>query len=247
MDYFEVVPVDLVEIIVSFLDKKDLGYFTDEYMHNYLIDWSHVHFHRYGFYGNFDKYVKYLAAEKMKKWVPERLGKMNLDQILDIKNLDLTGLHVKSLPDEISVLKNLIVLILTDTNITILPDILWNLTSLRRLDLSNLRLFKIPSDIDKLINLEMLALSRNNLTKLPSEIGNLTKLLVLLLNVNMILHLPPEIGNLTNLKALDLSDNSLLAELPQEMDRLDKLNYLYMNQPRINKNELPPNLKRALQ
>jgi len=106
MDYFEVVPVDLVEIIVSFLDKKDLGYFTDEYMHNYLIDWSHVHFHRYGFYGNFDKYVKYLAAEKMKKWVPERLGKMNLDQILDIKNLDLTGLHVKSLPDEISVLKN---------------------------------------------------------------------------------------------------------------------------------------------
>jgi len=270
MDYFEVIPIDLVEIIVSFLDKKDLRYFTDEYEYNYLVDFSHIHLHRYGIYGSIEKYLRYLDAEKLKKWVPEKLGEMSLDGILNLTHLNLKLDTINSIQSEISVLTNLEVLDLNSNNLgPTIPTGIYNLTKLVDLSLNNNNITTIPAEIGNLTNLRALALNNNNITTIPAEMGNLTNLRALLLSDNKVSYLPPEIGNLTNLQALVLSNNkvsylppeignltnlqslmldnnSSLKELPYEVDKLINLNFLTIYNTGINKDELSPNLQRVV-
>ncbi len=114
---------------------------------------------------------------------------------------------------------------LSGIGLTWVPDEVTRLTHLRHLDLSGNHLADLPATIGRLTSLKSLVLGHNRLTTLPPEIGELTDLEVLHLPHNALREVPPEIGRLGNLKELHLRDNRLTA-LPPEVGDLTRLEYL---------------------
>jgi len=82
--------------------------------------------------------------------------------------LDLSGLQLTSVPEEV-----------------------WELTNLTILRLSHNPLKSLPKEIERLTNLTTLYLSMNQLVSLPEEIGGLTNLTFLNLSYNPELVYPP--------------------------------------------------------
>jgi internalin A len=167
------------------------------------------------------------------------------------EKIDLEGLELRSLPDE-----------------------LWELTNLRELDLQGLSLFELSPYIQKLVNLTKLDLRDNFLSSLPSELWSLPNLIelflpqdffpsiqenlwaksdwkalglqdfkfstlpkylfhlhdltILDLSENQITSLPVEIAQLQNLSSLDLSGNQLTS-LPVEIAQLQNLTFLNLS------------------
>ncbi len=94
-------------------------------------------------------------------------------------------------------------------HITTLPREIGRLSNLESLNLSQNELSTLPREIGELYNLQRLDLSGNPLVELPPEIGNLSKLTHLRLFNCRLSNLPSEIGKLTNLIELDLFHNPL--------------------------------------
>jgi internalin A len=141
--------------------------------------------------------------------------------------LDLSNLHLSSLPPELSVLKKLARLYLGGNELTELPREIGSLTELKLLTLDNNRLTSLPPEIGFLTKLTDLRLAHSQVTALPPEIGKLTALTELGLHDNRLESLPPEIGALTSLKILWLGANRLTA-LPAEIGSLAALEELYL-------------------
>ncbi len=110
--------------------------------------------------------------------------------------LDLHELNLKSLPESVGNLLQLLVLRLDNNQLTALPESFGNLSQLKWLNLAN-----------------------NQLTALPESFGNLLQMKKLYLSYNQLISLPVEIGQLQNLIGLDLCDNQLTA-LPEMIFQL---------------------------
>ncbi|RZK20861.1 MAG: hypothetical protein EOO43_10935, partial [Flavobacterium sp.] len=180
--------------------------------------------------------------------------KLNLKQTKfpnNLLRLDLTGNHMKVLPDAILKLSKLETLILAYNSLIRLPANIPDLKSLKNLDLLKNRLkelpenfgelknlqtlniranpiIQLPESMERLYNLTSLEIQYGNLTKLPINIGSLSKLKVLNLNDNFIEQLPESIVNLKNLKTLNLSSNQLIA-LPHHLGNMSALEDLNLN------------------
>lgn len=167
-------------------------------------------------------------------------------------SLDLSGMGLTSIPEEITQLRGLTQLNLSENNLTTLPESITQLTNLSYLDLSknsisalpnsvtqltklqklNLHynnLIELPGNLVKLENLEVLNLSDNSLTSLPNTIGDLKNLQELNLYYNSLRSLPDTIGKLTNLQSLNLSDNNL-SSLPDTIIQLTNLQIFDLRQ-----------------
>ena len=152
-------------------------------------------------------------------------------------NYGLSGV----LTSEISKLKKLTFLDLSDNSLTGLPSEIGQLTNLKTLVLRNNKLTSLPNTIGNLKNLTLLDLSyigqaqnsgngyriiSSTLRSLPNEIGNLVNLTTLSLRENSgLTALPNTIGNLTNLTSLDLS-GCKLTSLPSTIGNLTNLKTL---------------------
>ena len=123
--------------------------------------------------------------------------------------LDLSDLHLKSLPKEIGKLSNLKHLNLRNNHLQHFPMEILDLSNLEVLDASGNDLTELPSDIDKLSELIRLDLSGNKLTHLPPTIGSLSKLVKLYVNGNYLTELPSEMKNLSQLRILNIGGHSL--------------------------------------
>ncbi len=137
-------------------------------------------------------------------------------------SLDLRGIQITKLPEEISELKSLLLLDLSDNQLTQFPDEIAKLKNLRYLYIRNNKLNQLPEEIGELCGLWELLLDKNQLTHLPNEIVKLKNLQYLHLNHNQLTHLPNEIAELKNLYELNLSNNRL-THLPREMAKLGNL------------------------
>ncbi len=152
------------------------------------------------------------------------------------EELDLGGLHLRDVPDEVADLPWLRRLFLgraaearkkaefqlTETEkkscnaVRALPArVLVALSGLEVLDLSFNQLTALPPEIGRLTALTHLWLYGNQLTALPPEIGRLTALTHLWLHGNQLTALPPEIGRLTALTRLSLDGNPLQTPPPE--------------------------------
>ena len=93
--------------------------------------------------------------------------------------------------------------------LTSLPEEIGQLTAVAQLSLRGNQLTSLPATIGQLTNLRQLSLADNQLTSLPATIGQLTQLTHLNLRNNQLTQLPAEITALNQLEMLQLQGNPL--------------------------------------
>ena len=142
-----------------------------------------------------------------------------------LKDLGLSGIGLKSLPDGFSEFTDLEFLSLRDNQLTTVPDWISRFTSLDLLDLANNNLTVFPPAILNLLNLRTLHLGDNKITKLPDAISNLQNLENLTLYRNEIKNLPESFSELRNLRYLNCW-NCLFESFPAALYRMPNLEYL---------------------
>jgi len=139
-----------------------------------------------------------------------------IDRLTSLEELHIgyTTRQKLSLPDGIGRLRNLNILRIRDTKILSVPSFIGQLTNLKCLDLyGNRYLESIPDFISRLTGLEKLDLGNTGIRSLPSVIGNLV-----------------------NLKSLRIPFPLGSDDLPVEMDKLEKLEYLNLMAPKRHTN-----------
>lgn len=142
-------------------------------------------------------------------------------------SLNLSGLRLTELPDELWELNHLSTLGLHFNLLMTLPDVLGKLTNLLELNLGSNLLLTLPEGLGYLTNLSSLNLSFNQLTTLPDGLGNLSYLTQLYLSNNQLTSLPHSLGNLAHLNILDINHNQLTC-LPDGLGNLSCLTSLYL-------------------
>jgi len=175
----------------------------------------------------------------------------NIDQLSELKTIDLNNHLLTLLPDYFGYLQNLesinlssnriielpesfgflsgvMELNLFDNRLSYLPHYFTDLQSCYILDLSFNEFINFPEEILELSNLEELNLSINYLTTIPSEISNLINLIWLDVHFNEIIYIPESISQLNYLEYLDLGYNSII-NLPSNFGNLSNLNTLYLD------------------
>lgn len=105
------------------------------------------------------------------------------------------------------------------------PEQLFLLKNLQELDLSRNKLKALPESMGRLTHLQVLNVSSNLLEELPDSIGQLVHLKKLLAFKNNLGALPKTIGQLESLEVLDLWSNNL-SYFPDEMSQLQKLRWM---------------------
>ena len=207
MDYISFIPIELIEIIVPYLDTAGLESFLKYHDVKNFINWNTVytlHFNKIR-NANYGLYFSSLSIEKLKE-------KLNLEgteeEIYNWKSLNLSRNSIEEIPKEIGQLINL-----------------------KELDLNNNRIKEIPQEIGKLINLEILNLDHNQIEKIPESIGKLINLKKLFLENNNLMIISSGIENLKNLNILDINNNQLLSITKDifKIKSLTYLKYLFLN------------------
>ena len=116
---------------------------------------------------------------------------------------------------------------LSDLHIRTIPHEIFRFKSLDALSVSYCALERVPRAISKLKSLKLLALNSNSLQIVPESIGQLKALEVLYLGYNELKSLPETLFNLENLEILSLGNNKL-THIPEEMNKLGNLKTLHL-------------------
>ena len=106
----------------------------------------------------------------------EALRKLTEDERDAVRELYLYSNMMASVPQSITMLRNLEELWLDRNNISELPSFLTQLTALKFLSCLSNRLVSVPRQASRLVNLEQLYLRNNQLSSVPAPLVNLTKL-----------------------------------------------------------------------
>ncbi|ORX78170.1 L domain-like protein [Anaeromyces robustus] len=172
--------------------------------------------------------VDYLGLQDITNGDRVKRYMKQLVKLSEIKSLSLISLRDL---DNFELIKNLTTLTqLEIMNIDYhysMPKEILNLTNLKILNLENTSITSIPSDISKLKYLEELYLSNNSLSKLPDGIEKLENLKILDLEYNPFNRFPKQIPNIKNLEKLIY--NRIGTSVPPEIEKLEKLEYLVLN------------------
>jgi len=152
--------------------------------------------------------------------------------LVDLRVLILHGNYLSKLPESFGQLTNLEVLNAENNQLTTLSDTLGNLKKLKELTLDYNKFLTLPDEVPQLAQLEKLSLVGNILTSLPETLGTLANLSILYLSQNDLSSLPSTLGDLENLTALNLSFNKLpvssLCELATVVRRSKTLKRLFI-------------------
>lgn len=134
---------------------------------------------------------------------------LEICELYELEQLNLSGNEIKIIPKEIAGLKNLKVFWCNNTGLEIIPD---ELTECRKLDTFGARGNKVktlPNEFGQLKNLRWLTLENNRITTLPATFSELTKLIHLNLKNNCLEVFPIEIAKLKKLRYCFLNSNNI--------------------------------------
>ncbi|ORX86685.1 RNI-like protein [Anaeromyces robustus] len=176
------------------------------------------------------------------EWISLKILPDSIENLKNLRILDLSYNRLKTLPKSIGNLKNLEKLNLSENfDFSELPDSIGNLENLYTLILKKTNLRSLPESIGNLKNLEELNLSESyNFSELPDSIGNLENLHTLNFKKMNLRSLPESIGNLKNLEELNLSENRKFSELPDFIGNFENLHTLILKQ--MNLRSLPESI-----
>ena len=124
------------------------------------------------------------------------LPKESWSKFINLEYLSFKNDHLKEIPNEIALLKNLKVLDLSGNDFKILPLSFSELSNLEELflnDEKNMKLYDNIEIISLLPHLRVLHLENDNLSNLPKNIFKLTNLESLFLNHNNFKQIPKDI------------------------------------------------------
>jgi internalin A len=137
------------------------------------------------------------------------------------KTLDLSDLReLKTIPPEISDLRNLVVLKISSRENIVLPESLHNLENLQTLSI-DCEIQELPQWIGDFRKLSTFSISSNSIKTIPPDIGNLKKLRSLVISCSEITELPAEISECP-LVSMELNCVGLTS-LPESFGNLKKL------------------------
>src|ERR1035437_9648884 len=174
----------------------------------------------------------------------EAAARIEWAQRFNVRELDLSGWNLTTIPDSIAQLTQLQQLYLKNSRITDIPDSLGELAQLRGLNLSDNQITAIPSFLVELGDLQSLRLSGNRITAIPDSLGELAQLRGLNLSDNQITAIPSFLVELGDLQSLRLSGNRITA-IPDSLSRLARLRALCLSSNQIT--EIPDSLTRLSQ
>lgn len=159
----------------------------------------------------------------------EVLTKIEQFKASNTEIIDLSGSELKTLPEALLQMPNLIALDLADNELDTLPDWLGQLTQLRKLNVSGNQLSNLPESLYQLAQLQELDVSDNQLIVLPESICQLTMLQILVMSDNKLNLLPKSLDQLRQLNHLDVSHNRLrsLTKSPSQLSQLRFLDMSY--------------------
>lgn len=120
-----------------------------------------------------------------------KLSDFERDLLLNCESINWSfSTEVKEIPKHIYLLQNLQFLDLSGLGLTVLPDEMCNLSSLNILILKGNNLNALPNKFSDLENLQTLDLSRNNWNEFPTQIRNFKKLTCLNISHCSFSHIP---------------------------------------------------------
>lgn len=140
-----------------------------------------------------------------------------------IREIDLSGIQMRTAPEELEALPELARLYLSGCSLTTFPKAVEKSISLTYLNLDRNKIEALPETLPA--SLRWLRLNANSLTALPDTIGSLTDLRRIYLKGNRLTALPDGMASLTKLEDLNLADNKF-AEFPAVLIRLPALRNL---------------------
>jgi len=114
-----------------------------------------------------------------------------------------------------------------------LPEWIGNLKNLEIFHYFGSNIPSLPKNFSKLKSLKELAIDSEILNKVPESITRLYHLEDLSIRSPVLETIPENFGNLINLKILSIG--SMLTVLPDTIIKLEKLEYLYLNNNRLSK------------
>ena len=174
MEYFDLIPDELLTLIIFNLDYYDFISFYDFVVRS-NINYSILFYDTFGYikHANIDVYKKFLGIKDLRYRLKlsKTIEELNSENFLNLSNKDC-----KEMPESLGELAQITELNLSRNKLKIVPRFIGKLTNLRELFLNHTKLKIIPNFIGNLLKLTYLDLSYNNLTHLPDFVLKLPRL-----------------------------------------------------------------------
>jgi len=149
--------------------------------------------------GSLKKHIETAEKTGAPSFTNQKLDKFpsELTKVIgNLRNLDLSGNKIRSLPENMGAFKMLKNLTMAKNHLEGLPQDMGKLVKLENLNLSFNLLASIPSSLHQLKNLKEVHLSHNKLTSFPTSLLGLKQLNLVDLSANSITALPQGINKL---------------------------------------------------
>lgn len=156
------------------------------------------------------------------------------------KIIDFSFSSVRVIPNEIGLLRNLVMLNFTNSLINTLPSEIWTLGKLEELTLTSTQVSFFPPEIKNLRSLRKLHFSNTTISNLPPEIGKLSNLTSIMMFETQVEVLPIEMLFLNKLKTFCAINTPLYTKMlliferlrlrsssDEDIEFLDKLEEMY--------------------
>jgi len=155
--------------------------------------------------------------------IPEELYELKF-----IKTLNLNNNRLKELPKELCIKMQYLNLLSVNSNqIEQLPDEI-GVMKIGELWIGSNKLTSLPETIINMSNLSILGVDTNQITHLPPNMDKMESLSAIFADYNQITHLPVELSNITDLRALLVSNNPL-EDVPTEYSKFTEMSWLGVN------------------